>query len=147
MRIHKALPLAAVLCAIAIAAVLAVVAGAATGPPAINDALTNLPPATAGALAPANTLAPANEGVGFCGTGVGEQCAVEWIMSKGTATATSYGSGPEGPVDGNPAETTCSSSTCTKRAVATPPPDVIVEDWIVTGPNISVICAGPTWEC
>jgi len=141
MRIHKALPLAAVLCAIAIAAALAVVAGAATGPPAINDAATSVQPATATALA------PANQGVGFCGTLPGEKCAVDWLMSKGTATATAYGSSPEGPVDGNPVRETCSSSTCTKRAVASPSPDVTVEDWIVTGPNISVICAGPTWLC
>jgi hypothetical protein len=147
MRIHKAFPLAAVLSAIAIAASLAVVAGAATDPHAINDAATNVPPATATALAPANTLALANQGVGFCGTGPGEKCAVDWLMSKGTATATAYGSSPEGPVDGNPVRETCSSSTCTKRAVASPSPDVTVEDWIVTGPNISVICAGPTWLC
>jgi len=132
---------------IAIAAALAVVAGAATGPPAINDAATNVQPATAPPLAPANTLAPANQGVGFCNTGPGEQCAVDWLMTRGTATATAYGTSPEGPVDGNPVEETCSSSTCTKRAVATPSPDVTVEDWIVTGPNISVICAGPTWLC
>jgi hypothetical protein len=97
MRIRKALPLAAVLCVIAIAAALAVVAGAATGPPAINDAATSVQPATATPLAPANTLTPANQGVGFCGTGPGEQCAVEWLMTRGTATA--YGSAPGGPIN------------------------------------------------
>lgn len=114
---------------------------------AINDAAANVQAATATALAPANKLAPANQGVGFCNTGPGVQCRVEWIMSRGTATATSYGSSPYGPVNGNPVSVTCSSSSCTERALATPSPDVTVEDWIVTGPNISVICAGPTWYC
>jgi hypothetical protein len=90
-------------------------------------------------------LRAANQDVGFCGTGAGVKCAVDWIMSRGTATA--YGSSPYGPVNGNPVSETCSSATCTKRATATPTPEATVEDWIVTGPNISIICAGPTWEC
>jgi hypothetical protein len=141
MRVHKALLLAAVLCAIAVAGGVAAVTHADTGAAGLQVEQRNVPPGMA--TAPA-AISAANTGYGVCNTGPGVACAVDYIMSKGTATATAYalGGGLERSL-----RQTCDSATCGKGAIAIPTPNVTVNYWSVTGPNISVICAGPTWLC
>lgn len=130
----------------AVAAVLALVASASAGgsPQASSLRATSVPVA-ASATAPA-TISPDNTGFGLCNTGPGQECDVEYLMTKGTATATAYGFGPSGGITSTVRQT-CDSSTCTKKARAYPSPNVTVNYWQVSGPNITVICSGPTWLC
>ena len=93
------------------------------------------------------TTAQANSDEAFCDTGPGQTCIVEWIMSKGQATAIAYGTSPDGPIQSNPVLKNCSASTCTESAEVTVTPGATALYWVVTGPNISIICAGPAWAC
>ena len=93
-----------------------------------------------GALA---STAAAGTAYGACGTPPGVPCKVVYLQSRGISNATAYASG--GLTDSK--RQTCLSATCTKAAIAYPSPNVTVSFWIVDGPNVVVICSGPTWLC
>lgn len=99
------------------------------------------------ALGAMASTAQANSDWAPCDTGPGQTCIVEWLMSKGQATAIAYGTSPDGPIESNPTVVKCTQASCFEGAEVSMTPGATATSWVVTGPNISIICSGPSWAC